>query len=113
MGNAQNTPCRNMFVTIQRVDTRYRETRYFIRADSGRDGWVTEAQIGKTIAFDAVIPLKEAAAHAEVNAAGLRMAINHNRIQGEKIGKDWYTTLAEAYKYKRMRRNTDKKDGAA
>jgi hypothetical protein len=97
-------PLRNLFVTVKRIDHRGRDTRYFCKADNGRDGWITEAHINtKLLPLDKAIPLTEAAKSANVSLTGLRNAALNEEIWSERRGKRWYTTLAEAERYRHRR----------
>lgn len=97
-------PLRNQFVTIKRIDANGRDTRYFCKADNGRDGWITEAHINtKLLPPDKAIPLTEAAKTANVSLTGLRNAALNEEIWSERRGKRWYTTLAEAERYRHRR----------
>ena len=49
--------------------------------------------------FKDLIGLEEAALYAGFSSRHLRLLLQHGKIQGKKIGRDWITTKEEIDKY--------------
>ena len=59
--------------------------------------------------FSNLIGLEEAALYTGFTTRHIRLLLNHGKIQGRKIGRDWITTKEEIDKYLYLERKPGRK----
>lgn len=59
--------------------------------------------------FNGLIGLEEGAFYAGFSSRHLRLLLQHGRIEGKKIGRDWITTKEEIDKYLSQTRKPGRK----